>query len=173
VFRILVVCTGNICRSPMGEGVLKHILARQGLAGQVEVRSAGTWTESGRAASEYGVLAAAKAGVHIENHRSTMLNPELIRESDLILVMEPAHREEVLAQDPSAESKAHVITLYADPEGGDPGGVEDPIGGSPQAYRATFEEIENLLRIAMPRILRAVEQKGSAGARQSVEAPDA
>jgi protein-tyrosine phosphatase len=153
----------------MGEGILKHLVARQGLAGKVEVRSAGTWTESGRVASEYAVLASANAGLHIETHRSTMLNPELIRQSDLILTMEPAHREEVLAQDPTAEARAHVLTLYADPDAGDPAGVEDPIGGSAEAYRSTFEEIEDLLRIAMPRILSALERRENAGAPQVKE----
>jgi protein arginine phosphatase len=141
----------------MAEGILKSLLARHRVGGQVEVRSAGTWAVSGSAASTHGVAVASKHGVEIENHRSTPLSHSLIEDADLILTMEPAHVEEVLARVPEAESKTHVLTTFADPEDGDPGGVEDPFGGTEEAYEVTFGEIDHLLRVALPRILSRID----------------
>jgi protein-tyrosine-phosphatase len=157
VVRILVICTGNVCRSPMGEGILKNLLHRQGLGERADVRSAGTWASAGAAASPNGVAVAARHGIRIENHRSTPLSRSLIREADLILTMEPAHLEEVLALDPEAEAKTSVLTTFVDPEQGDPGGVEDPFGGDEAAYEDTFEQIDHLLRVALPKILSLIE----------------
>ena len=158
MYRILVICTGNVCRSPMAEGILKHLLSKQGLETQVEVRSAGTWASGGAAASENAVRAAAERGIRIEEHRSAPLGRSLIREADLILTLEPAHLEEVLAQEPQAENKAYLLTTFADPAGGDPGGVEDPFGADLESYRTTFNEIDHWLRMALPRILTRIQE---------------
>lgn len=140
----------------MAEGILRALLEKQGLGGTVEVRSAGTWAGAGTAASTNAVVVAGRRGVRIENHRSAVLSPALIREADLILTMEPAHLEDVLAIAPEAEGKTFVLTTFAEAEG-DPGGVEDPFGGSVEAYEATYEQIDHLMRLALPRILREVE----------------
>ena len=120
MYRILILCTGNMCRSPMAEGLLKSLLAKHQLSDSVEVRSAGTWASSGGAASANAVRVAAEHGIRLDAHRSTPLSRSLIEESDLILAMEPTHLEEVLTQGPEAEGRAHVLTTYADTEEGDP-----------------------------------------------------
>ena len=162
MFRILVVCTGNVCRSPMGEGILKHLLAQQGLADRVDVRSAGTWGSSGSAASDFAVRAAAEHGIRIESHRSSPLRRSLVREADLILAMEPAHLEEILVQEPDASDKAFLVTTFADAENGDPGGVEDPFGADLDSYRTTYEEVDHLLRLGLPRVLRMIQESDGA-----------
>lgn len=156
MFRIMVVCTGNICRSPMGEGVLRALLEAEGLGDQIEVTSAGTWASSGMPASTNGVKTAAKQGIDLSGHRSSPLSPDRIRAADLVLTMEPAHRAEVLHVEPTVADRTHVLTLFADPVAGDPAGVEDPIGGDPIAYQATYDEIDGLLRKALPRIVGMV-----------------
>lgn len=159
MFRILVVCTGNICRSPMAEGLLKDRLAKAGLDGRVEVRSAGTWAWLGAAASENGVTIAARNGIDIAEHRSRPITNELVSGADLVLVMTPEHRDEILARSPEAEEKVHVLTRFADPENGDPAGVADPIGGDLSAYESTYEEIAGWIDASLPRIRSLIEEE--------------
>jgi protein-tyrosine-phosphatase len=143
----------------MAEGILKQLVARQGLDKRVEVVSAGTWTSEGAAASAHAIDAARRAGIEIGKHRSRPIGRSLLRESDLVLTMEPTHLEEVLAQEPDLEERAFVVTTFADPRDGDPAGVTDPYGSNQATYDATFEELDHLLRMGFPRILERVERK--------------
>ncbi len=162
MYRILIVCTGNICRSPMAEGILKRLVRRHGLEDRIEVRSAGTWAADAAAATECAVTAANRSGILIGDHRSRALLKAIVRESDLILAMEPVHVEDILARDPKAEGKVYLLTTFADPEEGDPVGVIDPYGNAQEHYDATFEQLDHLLRVAFPRILERVERRAAA-----------
>lgn len=159
MFRILVVCTGNICRSPMAEGLLKDRVGKHGLADRVAVRSAGTWANHGNAASDNGVVIAAEDDIDIAEHRSHPITPELVEGSDLILVMTQSHRDEILAESPGAKDKIHLLTRFADPENGSLEGVKDPIGGNMDAYRKTYMELTGLIDASMERIGRLVEEE--------------
>lgn len=165
MYRILVVCTGNVCRSPMAEGILRDLLENEGLGDQVEVRSAGTWAVSGSPASENAVRIAADLGIDIEEHRSTPLSHALIHGANLILTMEPGHLEEILVHVPEARGKAHLLTAYAEPESGSHRGVDDPIGGALSEYERTYRELHRLLTAALRRIIPEVraQSEGSNG----------
>lgn len=152
MIRVLIVCTGNICRSPMAEGLLRHLLRGDQRHGDVVVESAGTHPVVGAPASPESVETAAEHGVDLRGHAARPVTARLIARADLILTMEPAHRSVILGLSREAQGKTHVLTTFGDPEG-DPDGVPDPIGLGSDIYRDTFDRIDASLRAALPLIL--------------------
>lgn len=96
-FRVLFVCTGNTCRSPMAEAIARTRAAERGW-GTVEFRSAGVSAWPGSPASEAVIEAANRRGVEgLEGHRSTPVTEELLEWADLVLAMTPSHLALLLA----------------------------------------------------------------------------
>ncbi len=142
--HILLVCTGNTCRSPMAEGILKKLLAdRLGttpdkLADQaVHVESAGTSAMAGLPASAEGVEVLRGRGIDISEHRSRPATLELLRRADYIFTLTAAHREQILLDDPSLEDRCSLL---------DARDIADPIGGDASVYAQCADQIENALR---------------------------
>ncbi|RKX70476.1 hypothetical protein DRP53_04835 [candidate division WOR-3 bacterium] len=139
-FSILIVCTGNSCRSPMAVGYLKEKL--KGMP--VFVYSAGTIADLGLPAAENAITVMREMGIDISHHQSQPLSRELIIRSDLILVMQPHHRERVLELDPDAGPRTFLLRDF--PKGG---GIFDPIGGTVEVYRRCLQlMIPGLDRVA-------------------------
>jgi protein-tyrosine-phosphatase len=137
----------------MAEGILKAKLSADVLEWTM-VRSAGTLGLSGAPATREAIQVSRENGVDISAHRSTALDGGLVDEADLILAMEPHHRDFVLGVAPGAASKTHLLSEF--PPGGvaDGGGrgVPDPIGGSLEVYRECFAEIRRHLERCLPAI---------------------
>jgi protein-tyrosine-phosphatase len=89
--HILFVCTGNTCRSPLAEALLRHELDQRNVEG-IDVSSAGTGAWDGAPASEGAYLVALEHGLDLSAHRARLLTRDLVRQSDLILTMGPHHR---------------------------------------------------------------------------------
>jgi protein-tyrosine-phosphatase len=106
---ILVVCTGNICRSPIAEGLLKAELARRFGDGAPRVTSAGTAGWEGSPATPEGVAAAAELGVDISGHRARKVRGELLREADLIVCMAGEHRDRLSVQLPELAGRTFTL----------------------------------------------------------------
>ena len=148
--RILLVCTGNICRSPLAEALLRRALEERSVAG-VSVTSAGTGAWDGAPASEGAYLVGLERGLDLSGHRARLLTRELVEEADLILTMARHHRARV--DELGGEGRVFVLGEYAGREG-DEAEVSDPFGGDLEVYRDTCVELEALVEAAVERIVK-------------------
>lgn len=149
--RLLLVCTGNTCRSPMAEAVVRAEAEARGLDG-LEVRSAGTMASGGDPASRGAVQAAREVGLDLSGHGSSRLTTELVDWADLVLCMAPSHRMDVEQVAPAAPTLLMTQFLPEDhPLHGRP--VSDPVGRELDAYRETL----SLLRLAVAGLLERLE----------------
>ena len=151
VYRVLFVCTGNTCRSPMAAAALVDELRPE--AGRIEVSSAGTAAWEGQPATAYSVEVARTDGVDLASHRSRRVTPDLLRQADLVLVMERGHLSAVqaLGADPK---RTFVLSEYPDP--GEPVlPLSDPFGGSLESYEECWRRIRRHVRRAAPHIVEA------------------
>jgi protein-tyrosine phosphatase len=166
--KVLFVCTGNVCRSPMAEGFLRHEAARRGL--DIETKSTGTHAWYGRAATIDGRKVMGEFGVPIDDHRTLELDEALVAWSDLIIGMSREHTRDTVRAFPDAERKSWTLKAllellpslppYTDTEAwleaawakrdsvtiqGADLDVEDPIGERQSAYRRVATEIQELI----------------------------
>ena len=131
---VAVVCTGNTCRSPMAEVMLRDRITRK-LGDRVDVVSAGLAAGAGMPASPQGVEVMTDRGLDLANHRSRPLDESIINRADLVLTLTRAHRAAILTAWPTMAERVHTLRH----DGGD---VADPVGAPIDVYAACADQIE-------------------------------
>jgi protein-tyrosine-phosphatase len=148
--NVLFVCTGNTCRSPLAEALMRHLLRERKVEG-VTVASAGTGAWLGAPASEGSYLVALEDGVDLSAHRAQPLTPELAAKADLILTMSRSHRQRL--SDLGYGDRTFLLGEYAG-RSGTAAEVDDPYGGSLSDYRDTYTQLKTLLGSVVQRLER-------------------
>ena len=143
---IVLVCTGNTCRSPMAEAMMRRLVAeRLGCTtGEVEQRgvtimSAGVSAAPGSCAAAEAVETMRQRGLDITCHESQPLTEKLVRHADLLLTLTSGHRQQILKRWPEAAPRTKTLRL-------DEGDIDDPIGAPADVYQQCAVEIEEALR---------------------------
>ncbi len=129
---IVVVCVGNICRSPMAAALLDEQL---GTDSGITVSSAGVGALVGFPAAEHAVELMRERGIDISGHRARQLDTEIIKSTDLILVMESGHKAAIDAIDPTARGKVYRICEWRDCD------IDDPYQQAKEAFAEAMELI--------------------------------
>jgi L-threonylcarbamoyladenylate synthase len=150
---ILLVCSGNTCRSPLGTVILRRALAHRGLDAAYAVASAGTAAVDGLGASFEACQAASERGLDLSGHRSRFVTRDLLARTKLVLTMTRQHRRTLLDLHPGAVDRVFTLKGYAAgagasdaigslPSAGSAEDIPDPIGLGIEAYRRVAAEIE-------------------------------
>lgn len=129
---VLVVCVGNICRSPTGERLFKRALP------DLDVRSAGLGALVGHAADKTASEVAAAQGLSLEGHQAQQLTADMCRNVDLILVMEKRQIEQVNRIDPAARGKTMLLGHWLNQKE-----IADPYRKSREAFEEIYGLLEN------------------------------
>ena len=146
MYRILVICTANICRSPVGQLFLERFLQGQ----NVQVDSAGTLALNGNAADvTMQELLSERGYEKIMTHRSQALMPSLIQKYDLLLCMTNDHRNQVTKMSPISTGKVKLFGHWDQQAQ-----VLDPIGRARVEYESSVEQIEKLSKLWADKLIQ-------------------
>jgi len=156
-YRICFVCTGNICRSPMAEVVMRRLLADAGLDGEVVVDSAGTgdW-HVGERADRRTVTALRDAGYDGSAHRARVLEREWLADRDLVVALDSGHVRELraLAADLDGAPDVRLLRFFAPDADDDDLDVADPYYGDARHFAEVLGQIEEACRGLLDHLVR-------------------
>jgi protein-tyrosine phosphatase len=144
--NILIICSGNICRSPMADIYLRSRLGPENAA--FRVSSAGTLgIEDDLAASAAVDVVAREAGLDLSSHRTQGVNRDNVEDADVILVMEKRHKRYLATLYPAHVRKVHLLSEWVKPGQGLSAGEDifDPVGMETEAFRQCFHLIRGCL----------------------------
>ena len=158
MYKITIVCTANICRSPMGEAILWNLVKQNHMEDKIEVLSAGLLGIEGERASDLAVTVAHEHGLNLEDHRSKGITPQMIKMSNVVLCMTPEHKTELQSDFPSYRDKIYTLKEYLSKGEVIQKYIDDPIGLSLNFYRRVFNEIKIELERIFPEIIKMIRK---------------
>jgi protein-tyrosine-phosphatase len=163
--EVLFVCTGNTCRSPMAEGILKKMLKDQGVS-TVGASSAGICSLENIPATPFAIQVARGKDVDISRHLSRQLTKKILDQSGLVLAMAQEHLDFIRQVDEESCNRAFLLRLFPRSYTGSNGkrdsgvlSIKDPVGGCLAEYEISFREIEKEIKRIFPDILKLAESK--------------
>lgn len=157
--NILLVCTGNTCRSPMAETLLDDAVDRSSiLHGQVKIQSAGTFAAEGAEATPEAVRVMDEMGLSLEKHISQQFTDELAKWADLVLAMGKEQMEHMEVIAPEEVEKMHTLIGFGEGVDGSPIGnhyeICDPYGEDIEEYRECAKQLKEMIDLAVLRLER-------------------
>ena len=147
--KIIFVCTGNTCRSPMAEVLAKDMFQKAGIDAQVISRGVSVYAPCG--ASENAKECAKEAGLSLDHHVATQITREDINEADLILTMTKGHKT---ALEDSCEKWNTPIFTIGEFIGKPDMAILDPFGGDLEIYRACFRQLKQCMEEIVPKLAK-------------------
>lgn len=141
MYKVLFVCTANICRTPMAEYYLNRLVKKEGLEELIIVESAGTWAMEGMPAAENSLLVCAEEGLDLSNHRSQPIDLYMMKQSDLVLCMSIDHKYDLSQIFPHLKDKIFTLKEYNNKNTPQSISIADPYSRSIENYQETYKLI--------------------------------
>ena len=161
---ILFICTGNICRSPMAEGLFRHAA---GGRGDFRVLSAGIGAANGQPPTPHAVAAMRELGIDISGHHSRMLTAGLAQQADYIFGMTYSHVDTIALLYPQVAEKTFLLREFDETLEPFEKGISDPIGSSYEVY----VDCRNQIKQGVASLLKFMEQHETLSVPQAAKSP--